>query len=250
MKLFDKLHTPHIEDREALLIRIEALTELPLLVLAFVMIPLLVGTFFWDLSPSEDATFEALNYFIWAIFAVDLLVKLAVAPRRLAFLRGHWIEVLVVIVPFFRPLRILRLVLFGTRAFVGARRMVNADFLLVYGIGLVIIAATVITSVERNTNPTITSFPDALWWAVVTITTVGYGDKVPLSAIGRTMAFILMLGGIAFYSGVTANLASFMIRGEDATKATLTHLMDEVQALRRELAESRSPSSTQDPAKE
>lgn len=122
-----------------------------------------------------------------------------------------------VVVPFFRPLRILRIFVFGSRAWVGMRRLVNIDFLLIYGIGLVIIAATIVASVEGGgEGVSIRSFADALWWAVITITTVGYGDMVPITVVGRAVAFVLMLGGIAFHSGVTANLAPFLVKGKDS----------------------------------
>ena len=116
--------------------------------------------------------------------------------------------------------------------------MVHVDFLLVYGIGLVIVAATIVTSVEVGENTSIQSFPDALWWAVVTITTVGYGDMVPVTAAGRAVAFVLMLGGIAFFSGVTANLASYMVRGDDRHQKALNQLTREVENLRQEIVKS------------
>jgi len=236
MKKLKSLHRPDVSRREALLLRIERFTELPLMVLAFVMIPLLIGPFLWKLSPEEEAVFIALDYFIWALFAVDMVVKVIVTPNRLAYLQRHWLEVLIVVVPFFRPLRLLRIFLFGSRAWVGMRRLVHVDFLLVYGVGLVIIAATIVASVEGGEGASIQSFPDALWWAVVTITTVGYGDMVPITAAGRAVAFILMLGGIAFFGGVTANLASFLIRGEDTHKKALDQIITEVEGLRQEVA--------------
>ena len=200
------------------------------------MIPLLVGPLVWELTPQEEATFLILDYFIWALFAIDLIIKVIVAPLRLDYLRRHWLEVLVVVVPFFRPLRILRIFVFGSRAWVGMRRLVNVDFLLVYGIGLVIIAATIVASVEGGAGASIHSFADALWWAVVTITTVGYGDMVPATTAGRAIAFVLMLGGIAFFSGMTANLASFLIKGHDAEKKATAQLVKEIEGLRQELA--------------
>jgi voltage-gated potassium channel len=200
------------------------------------MIPLLVGPFLWELSPAEKATFLALDTFIWAVFAVDLIIKVVISPNRVAYLRRHWLEVLVVVVPFFRPLRLLRIFLFGSRAWVGLRRLANIDFLLVYGIGLVVVAATVVATVETADNALIQSFPDALWWAVVTITTVGYGDMVPVTVAGRAVAFVLMLGGIAFFSGVTANLASFLVKGGDSHREALSQLLNEVESLRREVA--------------
>jgi voltage-gated potassium channel len=115
------------------------------------------------------------------------------------------------------------------------RRLVHVDFILVYGVGLVIIAATVVASVEGGEGAYIQSFPDALWWAVVTITTVGYGDVVPITAAGRAVAIILMIGGIAFFSGVTANLASFLVKGDDRQKKALSQLVTEVEGLRQEV---------------
>jgi len=230
-----KKEIPDTSHREELVHRLERITEMPLLILAFVMIPLLIGPMVWELSPQEETTFIALDYFIWAIFAIDLIIKVAISPHRLIYLRRHWLEVLVVVVPFFRPLRILRIFVFGSRAWVGMRRLVNIDFILVYGIGLVIIAATVVASVEGGAEASIHSFADALWWAVVTITTVGYGDMVPITLVGRAVAFVLMLGGIAFFSGVTANLASFLIKGHDSEKKALSQLVKEVEGLRQEI---------------
>jgi len=236
MKKLSHLHTSDIAQREALLLRIERLTEAPLLVLAFIMIPLLVGPMLWSLSPSEEAAYLALDAFIWALFAVDLVIKVAVSPHRLAYLRRHWIEVLVVIVPFLRPLRLLRIFVFGSRAWVGVRRLVNVDFLLIYGVGLVIVAATVVATVEGGGNASIHSFTDALWWSIVTITTVGYGDMVPVTAAGRAMGIVLMLGGIAFFSGVTANLASFLVRGRESSTVELAKMNKELEILRTEIA--------------
>ncbi len=234
------LHAPDVSSREELLHHIERLTELPLLVFSFAMIPLLIGPLIWELSPSEESVFLTLDWFIWASFAVDMGIKFVIAPQRLPYLRRHWLEVLVVVVPFFRPLRIIRIFLFGSRAWVGMRRLVNIDFLLVYGIGLVIIAATVVASVEGGENASIKSFPDALWWAVVTITTVGYGDMVPITATGRAVGFILMLGGIAFFSGLTANFASFLVKGHgDPHQKALTKLVSEVESLRQEVVKLR-----------
>ncbi len=233
--------------REALLERVERLTELPLLLLAFVMVPLVVAQLFWDLPAQDLEVVNALSMFIWATFTADLGVKTVIAPDRLRYLRRQWLDVLIVVLPFFRPLRLLRLFVYGTRAVSGFRRMVRVDFLFVYGLGLILISATIVTSVERNVpGANIQSFPDALWWAVVTITTVGYGDKFPITAMGRGAAFVLMLGGIAFFSGVTANLASFLVRGEDKPdakepQATTSDLVAQIEELRKEVRALKAP---------
>lgn len=242
MNRFLILRTMNIEAREAMLQRVERLTELPLLLLSFAMIPLLLGPLMWDLSDYDESLFFTLDVFIWAIFAADLLVKLAVAPDRLGYARRHWLEVLIVLIPFIRPLRILRLFVFGARAFGGARRLVNVDFLLVYAIGMVIIAATFVTSVERG-HDSITSFPDALWWSFVTVTTVGYGDLSPVTPLGRAIAIVLMLVGIGLFGGLTANLASAIVKSEDNVEGKVDALLDEVRELRTQVGELGTPTT-------
>ena len=234
MNRYFRFHTLDMQQRQATLDRLERLTELPLLLLSFAMVPLLLGPILWELSETEDIVFLSLDGFIWAVFAADLVSKLAVAPRRLAYAKEHWLDVLIVALPFFRPLRLVRLVVFGFRGVYGIRRLVNIDFLLVYGIGLVIIAATVVTAAEQGQD-TIDNFADAMWWSVVTVTTVGYGDVTPTTTVGRTMAVFLMCGGIGLFGALTANLASAIVRSEDRVEANVDLLLEEVQSLRRQI---------------
>lgn len=83
MKRLASLHTLDVSRREALLVSIERLTELPLLVLAFVMIPLLVGPFLWELSPGEEAIFIAL---LSGLAATGATISLGVY-----FNKGRWL---------------------------------------------------------------------------------------------------------------------------------------------------------------
>ena len=155
--------SPSVERREVILNRIEHLTELPLLLLKSPISALPVGPRCWELPDAREQLFFTLEIFIWPIFAADLILKVIVAPHRLQYIRRHWLEAIVVLVPWFRPLRIIRVFLFGFRGVMGIRRMMTVDFLLVYAMGLVIIAATIVTSVETTASSQITSFEDALW---------------------------------------------------------------------------------------
>jgi voltage-gated potassium channel len=74
-----------------------------------------------------------------------------------------------------------------------------------------IVAAAGITLFEYASNPQFASFGDGLWWAVVTIATVGYGDKVPTTCAGRVIATIVMFAGVALFSFFTASIASLVI---------------------------------------
>ena len=227
------------DQRQLLLEKVESFTEFPLLILAALMIPLLAGPLFWELTAQQESLFFTLDVMIWAIFAGEFAIRLAIAPRRVAFIRANWIDLVIVALPFFRPLRIVRLLVYTTRLVTGARQLLGVRHLLVHAVLLVMVAATVVTTVETGPNAQITSFPDALWWAIVTVTTVGYGDFVPVSSAGRAMGYILVLGGVGIFGALTANFASFLVREQTATDPITSQLLREIQALREELAERR-----------
>jgi voltage-gated potassium channel len=152
------------ERRQELLELIDRRTGLLLLVLAIAMIPLLIIPLLWDLSARLEFALFAFDGFIWAVFVIDIGVKIAVAPDRPRYLKEHWIEVIVAAVPFFRPLRVVRAVLFVLRAFFGARRLLGADFILIYAVGIVVVSAFMVNALETgDPESTIRSSPDALW---------------------------------------------------------------------------------------
>ena len=229
------------ERRQQVLDRLERVTEPVLLLLAFAMIPLLVGPLLWDLPSTEVAVFASLNLFIWLAFAADFAAKLVIAPRRRSYLRHNWLQAVVVAMPFFRPLLLVRMLLFGSRALVGMRRLVDIDFIIVLTGGLVIIGATLMYSVDGARNPNIGGFGDALWWGVVTVTTVGYGDIVPASTPGRIVAFFLMTGGIAMFGAVAGNVAALLTnlghsrRTQKSEPASETMELSELRAMRRQM---------------
>ncbi len=229
----------NIDMRKALLVRIEQVTELPLILLSFAMVPLLAASFLWELNPDTERIVVTLDVFIWAFFAAVLLAKLALAHDRWHYVKANWLDVALVLIPFIRPLRILRVITYLWRGIHGATRMMKLDYLLVYAIGFVLVMATIVTTVETGSGSSLESFPNALWWAVVTATTVGYGDMVPATTAGRGVAIILMFGGIGLFGAVTANLASFLVRNDGDNEA-LDRLVAEVQTLRKEVAATES----------
>lgn len=216
-------------DREALQ-RFERATELPLLVLALAMVPLLVLPLLVGLPAGVEAAFEVADWLIWAVFAVDYLVRLALAPDRRRFVRREWPDLLVVVLPFLRPLRlarsaralrVLRLVrVAAALSEVGqeARRLLVRHHLhhALLAIAVVAVAsAAAAFAVEEQAGGTIDSFGDALWWAVATVTTVGYGDTYPVTPAGRGIGAFLMVTGITLFGVLTANLAAFFVERDE-----------------------------------
>lgn len=196
--------------------RWEQRSEIPLLLLALAF---LVAYAWPILDPRLDqdlVTFLlVLTWTVWGAFAVDLVIRLALADQRLQYAARHWYDVLLVVVPMLRPLRLLRLLAFARILGRSATRNL-AGRVTLYVIGSAIAAvglgALAILDAERDAaGANITTFGDALWWAATTVMTVGYGDRYPVTTEGRFVAVTLMVVGIAVVGSVTAAVAAWFI---------------------------------------
>ena len=222
-----------------------------MLVLAFLMVPLLLGPALFDLSPELRETFFVLDWFIWAVFALELAIKTYLSEDRGRYLKRNWFDVIIVVVPFLRPLRVFRSVrllrlLRGARLLSFAMRFIHSAGVIVgrHGIryallagALLFFAAAGLALLFEREEGNINTLDEALWWAVTTITTVGYGDRYPVTTEGRAIAVFLMFLGISLFSLVTANVAAlFVLPEQKKEEATLEDVL-------KRLDESRSPTS-------
>lgn len=192
---------------------------------------------------------DTVMWLTWGVFLVDYVVRLVLAESRGRWFVQHLFDLAVVVLPMLRPLRLLRVVTildvlqrtagraFRTRVIV---YVVAAAVLLIYVAGLAALDA------ERGRGGAITTIGESLWWALTTITTVGYGDVVPETLTGRLVAAGLMIGGIALIGVVTATLASWIVERvqtieeqRESTRADLDLVYAELVAIRAELAEDR-----------
>lgn len=159
---------------------------------------------------------------MWAAFGVDYIVKLLLAPQGGRWLVRHPMDLLVAVIPITRPLlllRPLRLRKVMDRAPGTAIRARVMAYVIASAVILIYTVALSVLSFERSApNANITSMGDSLWWAMVTITTIGYGDLYPVTVPGRLAASALMVGGFAVLGMVTAVLSSWLI--ETVTTAT------------------------------
>lgn len=234
------------ERRRELYTAVDRFLEFPMLCLALVFIPILIVPWIFELNSTWESALEAANWTIWVFFALELVVKLYLAPARLAYLREHWFDVVVVVLPFARPLRIAqsarvlriarlaRLISAAFRASHSLRAMTEQHglhYFLAVSILLVVASAGAITIVERDGGGNIRNFGDGLWWAATTVTTVGYGDRFPVTVEGRAIAVFLMLLGISIFSYLTANIAAFLSRTPASDEPTLQDVMDRLQQL-------------------
>lgn len=158
------------------------------------------------------------------IFAADYFYRLFKSDRKWHYIRKHPFE-LIAIIPLdelfrfarlarlFRLIRAVLIVSHYSKTFFLILRTNGMEKVLAFAVGLIFVASIPIYMIE----PTIDEYHDALWWSIVTATTVGYGDLSPETALGRVIAVILMLFGIGLIGMVTASIATYFI-GQDREK--------------------------------
>ncbi len=200
----------------------------------YVLLALLIDTFFK--LPSEiRKLIEDVDNFICLIFLTDFFYRFFTAKSKLKFMRWGWID-LISSIPtlefmragrLFRVIRLLRIL----RAFRSTRVLINHVFknrtrgtfaaVVMISILLVIFSSISILTVEAHLpNSNIKNAEDAIWWSFVTITTVGYGDKFPVSTEGRMIASILMVAGVGLFGTFTGFIASWFMEGKREERAT------------------------------
>ena len=180
---------------------------------------------------------------VWVLFGVDYLVRLALASSRSRWFLHHLPDLAVIALPILRPLRLLRLVtLVGIMQRSAGTALRGRITLYTAGSAALLIftsALAVLDAERHEPGSSIQSFGQALWWALTTITTVGYGDTFPLSTQGRFIAALLMIGGVALAGVGTATLASWIVslveeenaEQEAATQAQVATLQQQVSEL-------------------
>lgn len=224
--------------------KFERHTAVPMMVLALLIVPLLIAPLAMDLSEATRSLIATVEWFIWAAFAAEYLIRLYLAPEKWQFVRRNKIDLLVVIVPLLRPLRVLRAV----RAAVFLARAVDAikdvltrhklHYALAVTAVVVVGSGLLVHSLERNTtDANIKTVPDGLWWAITTVTTVGYGDRYPTTPAGRGIGVFLMIVGIALFGFVAGSLASFLVEQDEESHVDpqLREINERLQRIEAEL---------------
>jgi voltage-gated potassium channel len=232
-----------LQSDEAHLERWERRVEWPLTALAVLF---LVVYAFQVLDDREflHVPLEVVLWLIWAVFAADYAIRFKLATNKLQFLKSHVFDLAAVLLPMIRQLRVLRLItvlsLLDKKFQHKIRQRVG-----VYVAGVTALvafcASLAVLDAERHAeNASITTFGDALWWTLTTMSTVGYGDRYPVTVEGRLVAGLLMVGGIALLGVITGTIASWLVEKLRGVEEAELETVQELRNLRAEIAELRA----------
>jgi voltage-gated potassium channel len=204
-------------------------------------------------DPEIELVLDYADFIICVAFAIDFFITLWRAPKRVRYLvTWGWLDILssiptLHIARWGRLARIARIsrVLRGLRAtrLIGEavltkRRESTIAAAALLALMLIIFSSTAILHFEVHPDSNIHTAEDAIWWSMATITTVGYGDRYPVTTEGRVLAALLMVAGVGLFGTFSAALAAwFLIPEGQATNTEIAALREEITALRRAMEE-------------
>ncbi|AVV43678.1 ion transporter [Streptomyces sp. P3] len=158
----------------------------------------------------------AVLYTTWAAFGVDYAVRWRLSGRGPSFVRTHGLDTVVLILPLLRPLRIVKVYQAMARRRDEPRLSLYARVVAYAGLATLLLGfsgALAVYQQERGAaGASIRTFGDSLWWTAATLTTVGYGDVVPVTQAGRIIAVGMMACGLALLGAVTGSFSSWLLQ--------------------------------------
>lgn len=221
----------------------EKKAEKPMMLLSLIFAVIIVLPSADSLSVTWKHWLNHIDLAIWIIFGIDYIAKFLISNNKSRFVRTHIFELAIVVLPFIRPLRLLRLIpLVGYFLRMSQHRLSGRllQFALLAAVLIVVSSALIMFEIERHApHPNIQTVGDAIWWAITSITTVGYGDRYPTTGAGRALATLVLISGIAIIGVVTASIAATFVRSdeEEADSIDMKELVKRLNRIEKKLDE-------------
>ncbi len=211
------------EDETLAARRFAKVLEVPMILLAF----WIVIEWYLGLKGQIEPTVQHFsNWIIWLFFVVEMSVLTSLVRDKMRFLMGNWLNLVIIIcgvpvlweifnyAPGLRAIRLFLIVSLVVPLLGSMREVLSRNSLgttLMVAMIVMLMAGVLIAGID----PGIETVFDGLWWAWVTVTTVGYGDVVPVSSQGKMFGALLIFMGVGLFSLITANISAFFISRED-----------------------------------
>jgi voltage-gated potassium channel len=198
---------------------IERVTKYPMILLgvAWLVVAIIVVTA--KVNGTTSTLLVGILFTLWVILLVEYLVRLVITPDRRGYLKRRWVEPVTVVAPPLQGWRFVGIEKMCLLLHEGALRVEtilkhhSLFRVLIAAAATLLLGAWLVMLFEENAKGSnIHNYPQALWWAIVTVTTVGYGDRYPMTEGGRVVAVVLMLVGIGLIGVLTATVASVFIK--------------------------------------
>lgn len=221
--------------------------QLGMLVLSFYAIAALAAQTAIRLDPQVRSVLEYADYAVCVLFLIDFAISLWSAPnRRRYFLTWGWLDMVSSIpvlsaarwgrvarvVRIFRVLRGVKATKLITSAVLSRRAHNTFLAATLLALLLIVFCSVAVLHFETSKESNIRTADDAVWWAIVTVTTVGYGDRYPVTPEGRFVAAILMCAGVGLFGTFSGFLAAWFLDEKSGSHSEVALLRAEIAALR------------------
>ena len=193
----------------------QAATAWPTIIASFLYIAAYVlPIYLYPVPHRDEITYNVIQYAMWSLFVIDFMVQIYLARDRKSYLKHEWITLVIVVFPFFRPVRAIRGVILIRQTAGRQKSIVKSLPALLAVIGtlmIIIIGAAVLNAERFAPGATIKTPSDALWWALGTITTSGSGMN-PVTNEGRILAAVPLIFGLGILASMTGLIAGWAVK--------------------------------------
>ena len=245
--------------REELREKLDRYLDVPLALASLALVLLTVIELTGEVSGPWEARLAALGWALWGLFFVEFAAKFALAPVKRHYVREHWLDALIVLLPFLKVLRVvqlaralpaLRLLVFGGRGSQSTLELLKrrrlGQLAIISGMVILIGASLGFLLEAGAPGSRIEDFGDALWWSAALVTTIG-SDLYPVTAAGRILSFLIMIYAIGIFTYFIGSVASVLVAFDasrtqkQGDKGGVELSEDEVEALRSILKKAEGP---------